>query len=146
MSLLMGCGGGDEGLTGTTATLSWDPVVDGSATAYTVHYGKDSTGDPGSCNYEQALDVSQPFVTIAGLEPNTQYYFAVSATNGQGRSLCSNEVSKLTPDMEIQIGDPPVDVHSPGPPCDDVYCAAYRPHDCRDHQGNCGGASEPGGF
>ena len=139
MSLLMGCGGGDEGFTGTTATLSWDPVVDSSGVAYTVHYGKDSTGEPGSCNYQQAVDVSQPYAVITGLEPNTHYYFAVSASNGQGTSLCSNEVSKLTPDMEMRIGDPPVDVHSPGPPCDEIYCAAYRPQDCRDQQGRCGG-------
>lgn len=94
---------------GTTATLSWDPVVDESMVTYTVHYGKESSGFPGSCNYEHAVDVAEPYVMIAGLEPNTHYYFAVSASNGQ-RSLCSNEVSKLTPEMELQIGDTPVKV------------------------------------
>lgn len=34
--------------------------------------------------------------TVNGLEPNTLYYFAVSAYNGQS-GLCSNEVSTVTP-------------------------------------------------
>jgi Fibronectin type III domain len=106
--LLVGCGG-DEGTMGTTATLSWDPVLDNTVVAYTVHYGKDSSGFPGSCNYEHAIEVSEPSVTITGLEPNTHYYFSVSAFNGQS-SQCSNEVSKLTPEMELQIGDTPVKV------------------------------------
>ena len=59
-----------------------------------------------------AVDVSDPAVTIAGLEPSTNYYFAVSAyDNNSGlRSMCSEEVSKLTPEQELYIGDPPVKV------------------------------------
>ena len=111
ITLLVGCGGGD-GSTGATASLSWDPGHDQPGVTYTVHYGKNSSGEYGSCNYEQAVDVSDPAVTIAGLEPSTNYYFAVSAydNNSGVRSMCSEEVSKLTPEQELYIGDPPVKV------------------------------------
>jgi hypothetical protein len=98
---------------GATASLSWDPVGDPTVIAYTVHYGKQSTGGDTSCNYENVVDVVDPFVIITGLEFNTQYYFAVSVYNEHGRSQCSNEASKLTPDAPpVQIGDPPVTVTS----------------------------------
>ena len=107
-TLFMGCGGGDE-TRGATASLSWTPVSDNSDVSYTVHYGKNSSGQVGSCSYEHSVDVSQPLADIGGLDFNTQYYFAVSAYNEHGRSRCSNEASKLTPDAPpVQIGDPPV--------------------------------------
>jgi len=108
---LVGCGG-DDGSIGATASLSWDPGHDQPGVTYTVHYGKNSSGEYGSCNYEQAVDVSDPAVVIAGLEPSTNYYFAVSAydNNSGVRSMCSEEVSKLTPEQELYIGDPPVKV------------------------------------
>lgn len=137
ISLLMGCSG-DEGVTGATASLSWDPGEDHAGVTYTVHYGKNPSGEPGSCNYEHAVDVSEPSAMIAGLDFSTQYYFAVSAYNGE-RSLCSNEVSKLTPEMEFQIGDPPVNVTSPSPRCDEILCA-LQTHDCRVDREDCGGA------
>ena len=48
---------------------------------------------------------------ITGLEFSTRYYFVVSAY-GYDRmsSLCSEEVSKQTPELELHIGDPPVQV------------------------------------
>jgi hypothetical protein len=113
-TLLVGCGG-DNGNTGATASLAWDPGHTEPGLIYTVHYGKTASGESGSCNYEQALDVADPFVTIAGLDYSTSYYFAVSAydPNSGLRSMCSDEVSKLTPEQEKQdlyIGDPPVKV------------------------------------
>jgi hypothetical protein len=109
-TLLIGCGGGDE-TRGATASLSWSPVVDNSGVSYTVHFGKHSSRQVGSCSYEHSVDVSQPFVDIGGLEFSTQYFFAVSAYNENGRSQCSNEASKLTPEAPpVQIGDPPVRV------------------------------------
>jgi hypothetical protein len=92
--LLGACGGGDDG-GGATATLSWQPVSDPSVVSYTVHYGKRSTGSPGSCAYESSVTVQAPEATIGGLDFNTQYYFAVSAFNGFD-STCSNEASKMT--------------------------------------------------
>ena len=106
LSLSFGCGGDDAG-TGATASLSWDPGPDEPQVTYTVHYGKTPTGEEGSCNYESSVDVTQPFAMITGLEYSTRYYFAVSAYNGE-RSLCSNEVTKQTPERQLEIGDPPV--------------------------------------
>jgi len=107
-TVFIGCGGGDE-RPGATASLAWNPVPDNTGVSYTVHYGKTSSGQVGSCSYEHSVDVSQPFADIGGLEFNAQYYFAVSAFNENGRSQCSNEASKLTPEAPpVQIGDPPV--------------------------------------
>ena len=106
ITLLTGCGGGDDGPSGATASLSWDAAVDESLVSYTVHYGRQSTGGDGSCNYENSIDVSEPFAFISGLEFSTRYYFAVSAHNENGRSRCSNEVSKVTPEKPpLRIGD-----------------------------------------
>jgi hypothetical protein len=94
---LTGCGGGEDnppGATpGATATLRWDPVNYHVPVSYTVHFGKQSSGEAGSCNYENSLDVTEPFATITDLEPDTLYHFAVSAYGGGLRGLCSNEVS-----------------------------------------------------
>ena len=108
---LAGCGG-DDGPVGATASLSWDPGHTEPGIIYTVHYGRNPSGGFGSCNYEQAVDVADPFVTIAGLDFTTRYYFAVSAydPNNDVRSICSDEVSKLTPEQELYIGDPPVKI------------------------------------
>jgi hypothetical protein len=109
LTLLVGCGG-DDGSMGATASLSWDPGNTEPGVAYTVHYGKNPTGEFGSCNYEHAVDVTDPFITIADLDFSTHYYFAVSAydTNTGLRRMCSDEVSKLTPEQELRIGDPKV--------------------------------------
>jgi hypothetical protein len=106
LSSLAGCGsGGSQGgpsistsssPTGATATLAWDPVQDPSVTAYHVHYGKQSVGQAGMCSYQETQSVNAPTATITGLDPNTRYFFAVSAYNGL-ESLCSNEVSTVTP-------------------------------------------------
>jgi hypothetical protein len=82
--------------TGATASLAWDPVQDPTVSAYRVHYGRQSSGQPGSCDYEDSQEVFSPSATIMGLEPNTQYYFSVSSYNGLS-SPCSNEVSTVTP-------------------------------------------------
>lgn len=109
ITLLGGCGG-DDGPTGAIASLSWDPGHDQPGVIYTVHYGKNPSGEFGSCNYEQAVDVADASVTIAGLDFSARYYFAVSAydPNNGDRSICSDEVSKVTSEQELYIGDPPV--------------------------------------
>ena len=112
LSMLVGCGGGGEDVRGASATLSWDPGHGTAGIIYTVHYGKSSTGELGSCDYEHSVDVSEPYAMIKGLEPSTHYYFAVSAYNGE-RSVCSNEVSKFTPEQEFHIGDAPVQMLTP---------------------------------
>lgn len=103
--LLVACGSGGEGgpiistsstPTGATASLAWDPVPDPSVIAYNVYYGKQSAGQPGSCSYSNSQTVNSPAATITGLDPNTRYFFAVSAYNGLS-GPCSNEVSTVTP-------------------------------------------------
>jgi hypothetical protein len=76
--------------------LAWDPVHQ-TDVSYTVHYGKQSSGEAGSCNYENSFDVDEPFATITNLEHDATYYFAVSAHVGRHRGPCSNEASKVTP-------------------------------------------------
>jgi hypothetical protein len=104
MSILTGCGGGGEtgdptvkvARVGATASLEWNPVPDPSVSAYFVHYGRQSPHQPGSCAYEHAVSVDSPSVMLTDLDPDTHYYFAVSAYNGF-ESTCSNEVSTVTP-------------------------------------------------
>ena len=115
--LLIGCGGGTDpgslsnatapsgGGAPTSATasvsLAWNPTPDPSVLAHFVYYGKASSGQSGSCKYPHSKhatsnSVTMNSVTITGLEPDTLYYFAVSAYNGL-ESPCSNEVSTVTP-------------------------------------------------
>ena len=107
MPLLTGCGGGGEtggqptvtvapASAGATASLAWSPVPDPSISAYFVHYGRQSPNQSGSCAYESSMHADSPSATITNLDPNTTYYFTVSAYNGL-ESACSNEVSAVTP-------------------------------------------------
>jgi len=111
MPFLTGCGGGGGGEIGSepsaapvgaTASLAWSPVPDPSVIAYFVHYGRQSPGQPGSCTYESSMNVNvaSPSATVTNLEPNTLYYFTVSAYNGL-ESACSNEVSTVTPPPSV---------------------------------------------
>ena len=95
---LSSCGGGDEinpAPAGASATLSWNGNEDETVHAYTVYYGKQSSGESGLCSYEHSQSVSSTSATITGLDFNTRYYFAVSASNG-AEGLCSEEVSTVT--------------------------------------------------
>ena len=93
-------GGGSATPVGATASLAWSPVQDPSVSAYFVHYGRQSPGQPGSCTYESSMNVASPSATITNLDPNTLYYFTVSAYNGL-ESACSNEVSTVTPPPSV---------------------------------------------
>ena len=118
-SLLTGCGGGGEtgsdpsvtvtpgssggGSTpaaGATASLAWSPVPDPTVIAYFVHYGRQSPGQPGSCAYESSMYIDSPSATVTNLDPNTLYYFTVSAYNGL-ESACASEVSTVTPPPSV---------------------------------------------
>jgi len=112
LTSLPGCGGsggaGAGGLSistsatpvGAMASLAWDPVQDPSVTAYYVHYGKQPAGRSGTCDYQDSRFVSSASAMITGLDPDTRYYFAVSAYNGL-ESGCSNEVSAMTPASDV---------------------------------------------
>ncbi len=107
---LAGCGGGETGdspgvtvapsSAGATASLAWSPVSDPSVSAYFVHYGQQSPNQPGSCEYENSVSVHSPSATITNLDPDTLYYFTVSAYNGL-ESACSNEVTTVTPPASV---------------------------------------------
>lgn len=109
-ALLTGCGGGGggEGAPSVsipsssalpTASLAWNPVQNSSIIGYYVHYGRQSPGQSGSCSYESAQFVESPNATVSDLQPNTRYYFSVSAYNGL-ESACSSEVSTVTPSSQ----------------------------------------------
>ena len=110
MPYLTGCGGDDGGgdggtpaaATGINASLAWHPVQDPSVSAYFVHYGRQSPGQSGSCAYENSMYVSSPSATVSNLEPDTLYYFTVSAYNGL-ESPCSGEVSTVTPSLPSSV-------------------------------------------
>jgi hypothetical protein len=101
---LSGCGSGGAGeptisttssASGATATLAWNPVQpqagEPSILGYYIHYGRQSTNQPGSCSYEDSIFVMTSTGTVTGLETGSRYYFAVSAYNGV-EGACSNEV------------------------------------------------------
>lgn len=106
--LLTGCGDGETGGVdpsvgvtpgagaSATASLAWQPTEDPSVIAYFVHYGRQSPNQSGSCEYENSVSVDSPSATITNLDPNTLYYFTVSAYNGL-ESACSTEVTTVTP-------------------------------------------------
>lgn len=85
---------------GVTAKLTWDVSTDPHVAGYHVYYGKQSSGEYGSCSYEEGQTVEAPPAEINGLEPNTPYFFAISAYGGEDGELespCSNEVLIVTP-------------------------------------------------
>ena len=110
MPLLTGCasqeqtGSGSSATpVGATASLEWDPVQDPSVTGYFVHYGRQSPGQPASCTYESSVYVDSPSARVENLDPNTLYYFTVSAYNGL-ESPCSEEVSTVTAPPPVSTG------------------------------------------
>jgi len=85
--------------TEATARLTWAVNPDPTVTGYRVYYGKESSGEPGSCSYEASQSVEAPPAIITGLEPNTPYFFAISAfggEEGEAESPCSNEVLMIS--------------------------------------------------
>ena len=99
--------------TGVTAHLTWDPPSGIEVAGYYVYYGKPSSEEPNSeesgseelsseeppsCSRGEKQAVEAPSATITGLEPNTQYVFAIRAFNeNESESLCSNEIVAVTP-------------------------------------------------
>ena len=86
--------------TGVTTQLTWEASTDPNVLGYFVHYGKQSPGEYGSCSYEQSQRVGAPPATITDLEPNTPYFFAVSAfgeSESESDTPCSNEIIVVTP-------------------------------------------------
>ncbi len=112
--------------TGVTAHVTWDrpPVM--NVAGYNVYYRKQPSAEPSSeesgseefsseesaseesgseepssCSSGQSQTVEGPSATIVGLEPDTQYVFAIHAFNeNESEGLCSNEVMAVTPPAE----------------------------------------------
>lgn len=99
--------------TGVTAHVVWDRPSDFNVAGYSIYYGKRSgekpsseesnSEEPGSeesepsvCSSGESQAVASPPATITGLEPNTQYFFAIRAFN-ETESLCSNQIMAVTP-------------------------------------------------
>ncbi|MDH4081084.1 MAG: fibronectin type III domain-containing protein [Nitrospira sp.] len=82
--------------TGAVASVTWESIPDPKVKGYYIYYGKQPSPDPGVCSYDDRIAADAPAVTIAELEPNTPYFFAVSAY-GRLESLCSSEASAITP-------------------------------------------------
>lgn len=78
--------------TGVMATLSWDPVSDPSVRGYRLYYGLLPHA------YDSSVDAGPATTyTVANLQADTTYYFAVTAYNSAGESGYSNEVSATFP-------------------------------------------------
>ncbi|HWF59481.1 MAG TPA: fibronectin type III domain-containing protein [Nitrospira sp.] len=99
---------------GVTAHLTWDRPSDIKVAGYHIYYGKrsseepsseepsseeSSSEEPSSCSSGESQAVEAPPATITGLEPNTRYFFAIRAFN-ESESLCSNEITAVTPPVE----------------------------------------------
>jgi hypothetical protein len=97
--------------TGVTAHLTWDPPTERNVNGYKIYYRKQpseeqrseglsseesSSEEPSACSYQERQTVEAPPATITGLEPNTQYVFAISAFTDT-ESICSNEITAVTP-------------------------------------------------
>lgn len=82
---------------GATVRLNWLHSSDADSFGYHVYYGKQPAQEAGSCaDYETNQAVDAPPATIAGLEHDTIYYFAVKHFNDSD-DACSEEIVVATP-------------------------------------------------
>ncbi len=84
-------------LSGVTVRLNWEHPADADTFGYYVYYGKQPAQEAGSCAaYESNQVVDAPPATIAGLEHDALYYFAVK-NFGDSEDACSEEIMVATP-------------------------------------------------
>ena len=77
--------------------LNWLDSSETDSFGYHVYYGKQPAREAGSCtDYETNQAVDAPPATIAGLEHDTIYYFAVKHFNDSD-DACSEEIVVATP-------------------------------------------------
>jgi len=82
---------------GAAVQLNWLHASDAESFGYRIYYGKQPAQEAGSCaTYEASQAVDAPPATIAGLEPETIYYFAVKHFNDSD-DACSEEIIAVTP-------------------------------------------------
>ena len=95
-------------------TLAWDPNTENDLAGYNVYYGTASRV------YDSVIEVGNiTSYTVTDLEPETQYYFAITAYDTSGNeSDFSVEVSAVpnnvdpTPDIKANGSDGPLDISS----------------------------------
>lgn len=102
--------------TDVTAHLAWGPPPDFNVVGYNIYYGKrspetsrseeagseeSSSEEPeiGACSNGKSQAVGDTHTTIRGLEPDTEYFFAIQAFN-ETSSLCSNAITVVTPSIQ----------------------------------------------
>ena len=94
---------------GASLTLGWDEVSDSNISGYTVYYGTNTL------QYTASRFVRVPTVTIPGLIPGIDYYFAVSAQSVSGlQSPLSEELVFEIPWISIALDFLPPRPDSPG--------------------------------
>ena len=83
----------------TVIRLVWEPpqTPNGIVIRYTVHYNNGTSANANS------MSVTAPAMTtdIDGLTPDTNYTFALTATNGAAESVNSSEVTIATPGTQV---------------------------------------------
>ena len=80
----------------TSVTLGWDKSPEATVSKYRLYVGIQSmvAGNPPLVNYEIANSSAAPTYKVDGLDLGTQYFFVVTAVDGQGfESGYSNEVT-----------------------------------------------------
>jgi hypothetical protein len=81
-------------------TLLWSPSADTNVIAYTVYYG------PASGVYTNSVECGYVTGVTLSLDPNSIFFFVVTATDGFTESDPSNELEYTTP-VQLGIVSPP---------------------------------------
>jgi len=100
-------------LAASALTLAWDPGTEDDLAGYKVYCGTRSR------DYDLAIDVgNNTYYTVRGLEPETRYYFALTAYDiSRNESDFSGEVSAVTgndPDPAPSPSAPLIDSEDSG--------------------------------
>jgi chitinase len=96
-------------------TLQWDPEADSSVIGYRVYYNADSANLPfsgtGAVQGTSPIDVNNlTSSTVNGLDPNSSYYFTVTAYNASGAESSYSNIVNVSESVP-----PVVSITSPVP-------------------------------
>lgn len=87
----------DLAFNGTTSTLSWNPGIWGTPTAYNVRYGID-----GENTYQETTTTTNS-IQLSGLLSNTSYVFGVQSVCGENETSEWTEINVVTPCMALDL-------------------------------------------
>ena len=90
-------------ITATSVGLRWvqPEFPNGILTQYIVKYSNGSM--VGDMPTTQVVDPGSLSTTVTNLMNNTNYTFAIAAANNGGNSICSNEITIMTPGMYVHM-------------------------------------------